>query len=232
VVIGLNNCLKRISSDLFIKRDSVERNKIERSIDRIFDNLEEYFDDEVSEISLFGSYTRDTILPRRFDEQSDIDILIEFNTEDYEKLHPESYRNQLKTFASRVYPTSIVLKDHPSVVLALNHIKFDLVPSIFDKGFFYDSIEIPDKDGGWMETNPGKFNKQLISANKEYNSIAKPIIRLLKYWNASHGYPFFLMSWKHRLQKWTLMEITMNRDFSMRLESLMERNYHQENIQS
>ena len=36
-------------------------------------------------------------------------------------------RNQLKKFAQINYPSSIVVKDHPSIVLELNHIKFDLV---------------------------------------------------------------------------------------------------------
>ena len=189
--IGLNNHLKRISTELFIKYSSVERQKIDRSVDNIIGKLDEYFDDEIDEPILFGSYTRDTILPRRFDPNSDIDILIQFNTKDYDKLKPESYRNQLKRFAEENYPSSIVVKDHPSIVLELNHIKFDLVPSIFDEGFFYDSIEIPAKNGGWMETEPDKFNDELTKANTRYNSIVKPIIRLIKYWNASHDYPYF-----------------------------------------
>jgi len=146
--IGLNNHLKRISSDLFIKYSGEERRKIDISVNNIIDKLDEYFDDEIDEPILFGSYTRDTILPRRFDPNSDIDILIQFNTKGYDKLKPESYRNQLKKFAEDNYPHSIVVKDHPSIVLELNHIKFDLVPAIFDEGFFYDSIEIPNKKWG------------------------------------------------------------------------------------
>lgn len=137
------------------------------------------------------AHIRYTILPRRYDANSDIDLLIQFNTDDYDKLKPESYLNQQKKFAEDNYPYSIVAKDHPSIVLELNHIKFDLVPSIFDKGLIYDSIEIPRKNGGWMETEPDAYNKKLTEANTNYNSIVKPIIRLLKYWNASHGYPYF-----------------------------------------
>lgn len=188
--IGINNHLKRISSELFIKTDSSERRKIDVSLNSIFQRLEEYFEDEIDEVVLFGSYSRDTILPRRFDENSDIDILIQFNTNDRDKLKPESYRNQLKKFAEENYPKSTVVKDHPSIMLSLDHINFDLVPAIFDEGFFYDSIEIPNKSGGWMETEPHDFNSKLTKANKKYNSIVKPIIRLLKYWNATHGYPF------------------------------------------
>lgn len=187
--LGINNHLRRISSELFIKYDAVERKRIDRSLQIIIENLEEYFDDQIDKCLVFGSYTRDTILPRQYDEHSDVDILIQFNTDDYDKLKPESYRNQLKKFSEAHYKNSF--KDYPSIVIELNHIKFDLVPAIFDEGFLWDSIEIPDRDGGWMETKPDKFNKKLTAANKDYNSIVKPIVRLLKYWNASNSYPYY-----------------------------------------
>ena len=188
---GLNNYLKKISSGLFLKYDADERRKIEKSIANISNKLVDYFDDQIDQSTVFGSYTRDTILPRQFDQNSDIDILIQFNVNDYEKLRPESYRNQLKRFAEVNYTYSGIIKDHPSVIIQLQHIKFDLVPSIFDVGLIYDSIEIPDKDGGWMETNPRGFDKKLNGVNSACNSIIKPIIRLLKYWNATHGYPYY-----------------------------------------
>lgn len=197
--IGLNNHLKKISSELFIKYASAERAKVDKSIDSIIYRLENYFGDKINELIVFGSYMRDTILPRKFDEHSDIDILIQFNTKDFDKLRPESYRNQLKKFSDITYPNSIVGKDHPSIVIELNHIKFDLVPSIFDEGFIYDSIEIPEKNGGWMETEPDRFNKSLMKANTKYGSIVKPIIRLLKYWNASHNYPYFSFELEKRI---------------------------------
>ena len=187
---GINNHLRRISSELFIKYDSAERKKINNSVAAIVRNLEEYFGDQIDEAIIFGSYERDTILPRKFDLNSDIDILIQFNTVDYEKLKPESYRNQLKKFTEIRYPNSKAAKDHPSIVLELSHISFDLVPAIFDDGIFYDSIEIPNKNGDWMETQPKDFNDKLIRRNKKYNSIVKPLIRLMKYWNASNGYPY------------------------------------------
>lgn len=188
---GLNNHFKRLASELFIKYKSDERKRIDRSLDQIIGRLDDYFDNEMDEAIVFGSYSRDTILPRVCDNHSDIDILVQFNTGDFQKLKPESYRNKLRQFALKHYPRSPVVKDHPSIVLELDHIKFDLVPSIFDKGFFYDSIEIPSKDGGWMETEPDKFNEELINANTRYGSIVKPIIRLLKYWNANNEYPYY-----------------------------------------
>ncbi|HMG67128.1 MAG TPA: nucleotidyltransferase domain-containing protein, partial [Chitinophagaceae bacterium] len=112
---GLNNLIKKIASELFIKYESGERRKIGRSVDNILNRLDEYFDDEMDEAIVFGSFSRDTILPRKYDMNSDIDILVQFNTTDFDKLKPESHRNQLKKFAETNYPNSSVVKDHPSV---------------------------------------------------------------------------------------------------------------------
>lgn len=178
-----------MSSSLIIKSSSLTGLNIERSLHSLTGNLHNHFSSDINYLKVFGSYSRDTILPREIDKNSDIDILIGFNTES-EKLRPESYRERLKKFALKFYPQSRITKDHPSIVVELNHINFDLVPSIYDKGFFYSSIEIPDKDGGWMETNPDDFNKKLTQANTSYNSIVKPIVRMLKAWNANQDYPY------------------------------------------
>lgn len=187
---GINNFLKRISSELLIKSNSITGINISKSLQILDKNLKEHFANELSFLNVFGSYTRGTILPRRFDKNSDIDVLIGFNTSN-SKLKPESYRERLMKFALKYYPSARIMKDHPSIVVELNHINFDLVPGVFHNGLFYDSIEIPDKDGGWMETGPEKFNKRLTDANTTYKSIVKPIVRFLKAWNANENYPYY-----------------------------------------
>ena len=187
--VGINNHLKKISSELLIKPKSLTGINIARSIDSITKNLHAHFLKDVDDVMVFGSYSRNTILPREFDPNSDIDILILFNCEN-EKLKPESYRERLKRFAMKHYERGKVLKDHPSIVVELDHINFDLVPGIFDDGVFYDSIEIPGKENDWIETSPKEFGKSLAEANTRFNSIVKPIIRLLKYWNAVNDYPY------------------------------------------
>jgi len=71
--IGLNNHLKRISSDLFIKYSGEDGEKLTYQLTISLTKLDEYFDDEIDEPILFGSYTRDTILP---DDSIRIPILI------------------------------------------------------------------------------------------------------------------------------------------------------------
>jgi predicted nucleotidyltransferase len=186
---GINNYLKRLASSMLIKNNSITGINISRSLAILNGNLRKHFASDVAYVKVFGSYSRGTILPREFDMNSDVDVLIGFATESM-KLKPESYRERLKRFAEMHYPKARIVKDHPSIVVELNHINFDLVPSVYDRGWIWDSIEIPDKNGGWMETEPDAFGRKLSEANRNYYSIVKPVVRLLKAWNASHGYPY------------------------------------------
>ena len=185
-MVSINNLLKRLSEQLFISYDSPEREKIKTSVETIRKRLKSHFGKEILSIELFGSYTRDTILPRKFDENSDIDIMIIFNTENGEYL-PETYRNKLKRFAEYYYSTSEIYKDFPTVVLELNHIKFDLVPTIKKDYIFFSSLYIPNSQNEWIETNPKDLNNKLTEVNKNNNFIVKPLIRLFKFWNVNNG---------------------------------------------
>lgn len=184
----VNYVLQKLAEDLFIKYDSKERVYIEERITNFMLSIKDHFKENVSEVLVFGSYKRDTILPRRFDEKSDIDVLVIFNQA--QKFTPETYRNQLKSFATEKYFSTKVLKDHPSIVLEMKSIKFDLVPCRLYKGFWSNYLQIPDKNGSWMDTYPKEFTEKLTKANTRYNSIVKPVIRLLKCWNASNSYPY------------------------------------------
>lgn len=186
---SINYRLQNIASDLFIKYGSTERKYIVDKIEIIKSNLTTYFGGDIKEILVFGSFKRDTILPRKFDERSDIDILIVFNNADKEYT-PETYRTRLKKFAEYKYSTSTVIKDHPSVVLEMNKIKFDLVPCRLVDSFFSSTYQIPNKSGSWMDTDPTGFNKKLTDANTKYGNLVKPMVRLFKRWNSRNGYPF------------------------------------------
>ncbi len=184
-----NYRLQVMSADLFIKYASKEREYITQKITNLKSNLNKYFTTSISEILIFGSFKRDTILPRNFDENSDIDILIIFNQAEKE-LTPETYRNRLKKFTELYYSTSTVIRSHPSIVLEMDKIKFDLVPCRIYQGFFSSTHQIPDKNGSWMNTDPKGFNETLTTANNKYNSLVKPMIRLMKRWNAYNNYPY------------------------------------------
>lgn len=152
----------------------------------------------------FGSSTRDTILPRSMDERSDIDYMIVFSEND---VIPQTYLNRLKAFVEKYYSLSDIKQSSPTIVLELNHIKFDLVPATMT---WMGGLQIPNGSGGWMPTNPNDFNAALEAKNKQHNSLIKPTIRLIKYWNATSGFPFdsFQMEkWVCGLNFWPLSNL-------------------------
>lgn len=173
--MSVNSYLQDLGSKLVLS--SNEKGGITTSINSIKDKLTSYFGEEVIDKVVFGSYTRETILPRKADENSDIDLMVIFkNLNSYK---PQSFLNRLKIFAESKYSRSEVHQSSPTIVLELNHIKFELVPAYTEYGCLY----IPKNSSEWMYTNPNSFNEKLIECNKNNSYKIKPIVRLLKHWN-------------------------------------------------
>ncbi|QJX81371.1 SMODS domain-containing nucleotidyltransferase [Priestia megaterium] len=181
--MSVNSHLNDLSSKLNLKQD--EKDKVKRSIDTLSDRLNSYFDGQLRGHFKFGSFTRGTILPRKADEESDIDYMVIFtNPYNYK---PQTLLNHLKKFVNYYYHSSEIRQSHPTIVLELNHIKFELVPAKKD---VWDDIYIPSRSSffeEWIKTDPNAFNKKLTDANvRQYNQI-KPLVRLMKYWNRLNG---------------------------------------------
>lgn len=178
---------------------SNEKSSITTSLSTIKSRIDSYFGSDVKDHFQFGSYTRDTILPRKYDERSDVDYIVIFKNPDNYK--PQTLLNWLKQFAEKYYSTSEIYQSHPTMVLELSHIKFELVPAIKDG---WGTISIPSPSStysDWMTTDPTGFNTSLTTANTNNSYKVKPLIRLMKYWNVkkvSRGYSSFL------LEKWVV----------------------------
>lgn len=187
---------------------SNEQSSITTSVTTLQSRMGLYFDsDVIKQHFRFGSSTRGTILPRSMDERSDIDYMIVFSENN---ATPQTYLNRLKAFVEKYYSSSEIRQSSPTIVLELNHIKFDLVPATTD---WFTRLQIPNKSGGWMSTNPNDFNATLEAKNKEHKSLIKPTIRLFKYWNATAGYPFE----SFEMEKWvcglSLWWLTNQKDY-------------------
>ena len=180
---------KQATQRYYIARNSSESARIDSSVSRVRRLLRLYFGNALLNAEPFGSYKRDTILPRSIDVNSDIDIMIVFNYAITGKT-PETYRKWLVDFAYAKYPRSAVIKDFPTVVVDMNHIKLDLIPTATEENWGRQTIYIPNSRNDWQETDPHGFNFSLVEANKKYNFIVKPLIRLLKAWNCTNGYPY------------------------------------------
>ncbi len=163
-----------------------ENLSISTSVSTLQTRLSSYFGDDVTEHFKFGSYTRETILPRKIDEKSDVDYMVVFNDT---QSKPQTYLDRLRRFVEKRYASSEIYQSNPTIVLNLSHIRFELVPAVA----IYGGYNIPAPASNfidWIATYPTAFNQTLSDENKRHGYNIKPMIRLVKYWNARGGYVF------------------------------------------
>lgn len=181
--MSANGYLTRLAESAFTRQ--LARTNIERSLENLRTNIGNYFNSgSIKSHFAFGSYTRGTMLPRSMDEQSDIDYMLVFGDSDAK---PQAYLDRLRRFVEAHYPRSEIAQSTPTIVLSLNHIKFELVPAIDS---YWSGLQIPTRSNSWMFTEPNAFNQRLTDKNKGNENLIKPLVRVLKYWNARNNYPF------------------------------------------
>ncbi|MGQ1908243.1 SMODS domain-containing nucleotidyltransferase [Marinifilum sp. RC60d5] len=173
--------LDKLGSNLILSTN--EKSSITTSISTLETRLGYYFN-TIESSFVFGSYDRVTILPRSVDSNSDIDYMIIFN--DGGDFKPQTLLSRLKRFVDTYYSTSEVFQSSPTMVLKLNHIKFELVPAYKSWGTIY--IPAPSSDyQDWTSTNPSQMKTDLTNKNTNCNYKIKPLVRVLKYWNVLNG---------------------------------------------
>lgn len=187
--MSINNKLVTFAQqELVLSHNETEREKIISSLSQLEKVLKDKLSVSVKEFIRFGSFTRNTILPRKYDASSDVDLMVVFNTSQGRKT-PGTYRQNLLSVISSAYPNSVSKKDFPAVKLELNHIMFDIVPA-YCEDFLYKTYYIPSSNDNWRTTRPNDINESLASKNTQYgNNVIRNTIRLCKHWNAGAGYP-------------------------------------------
>ena len=199
--MNINNKLTNFAQQkLVLAHNDTERDKIKASLSQLEKKLNDKLD--VKQFIRFGSFTRNTILPRDFDPESDVDLMVVFDTTKGVKT-PGTYRKNIHDILAAAYPNSISKKDFPAVKLVLNHIKFDVVPAYGQESYWSSDItyHIPGQNDGWQTTVPNDINDLLAQKNQSYgDNIVRNVIRLCKRWNAGAGYPFESYS----MEKWII----------------------------
>jgi len=191
----VNEYLTSLSESL--KPDEIELASIEKSNNYLNKIINEELKGQVNSIKLFGSFERETFISVKYSPRSDIDLMIIYK--ESTALKPQTLLNKLKEIILKYYPNSIVYQDHPTISLELQNIKFELVPTKTEWFLFSgDTLIIPVKNGDnhtWKKTYPSYALKYLAQRDKAEKSLLRPLIRLLKYYNAKIEYkipPFIL----------------------------------------
>lgn len=179
--MSVNTYLQGLGSSLVLS--SSEKSSISTSVDTIKSRLTSYFGLSVTEKKLYGSYVRETILPRKADDKSDVDLMVVFSNPYGYK--PQTFLNKLKEFAEYYYSRSEIYQSSPTIVLELNHIKFELTPAYKSS---YGSFYIPMNSSEWMYTDPDGFYSKLTECNGNNGYKIKPVVRILKHWNIQKNY--------------------------------------------
>jgi hypothetical protein len=135
---------------------------------------------------LSGSYARDTAIA----PIDDVDIIFVIDPRaraDGMWSRPTPDR-VLETFAAAIryrYPDSSVRTQRRSVCLQLNHLDIDVVPAIRHASI-PEGIHIPDSNSGnWIYSAPKKHTEIAVAVNQARDGRFKPLVKLLKFWNAS-----------------------------------------------
>lgn len=171
-----------------LKLSTTEADGIQTSVTAIINKLKEYFkDDGLKEVFAFGSYDRNTLLTRKADTESDVDILIVFEEKRWEA---QTYLNKLKQFAETNYPRSEAYQAHPTITIELLKIKFELVPCIYKEEFLEEGkylIPNPGKtEFEWIKTDPHSL-KSKINYYNNTRPVLIDLILLYKHWNIHNG---------------------------------------------
>ncbi|MFC9778171.1 SMODS domain-containing nucleotidyltransferase [Paenibacillus chitinolyticus] len=182
--MSVQSYLENLANQLIIRDE--EKQKINTSVNTISSRIGAYFGEHLTDHFAFGSYTRGTMLTRNADYRSDVDYMVIFKNPN--NLKPQTLLDHLRKFAGKYYASSEIKQSHPTTVLELQHIKFELVPAQKD---WFGNISIPSPSSSytdWMGTSPNSFNKKLTDKNTAHRNYIKPLVRLLKYWNCKNNY--------------------------------------------
>jgi len=162
-----------------------KRERIDTSIDFFKQKIWGQFQDRLVEVVVFGSYSRNTIISE--DDEADVDLVVIYKTRE---VQPDTYLKQIKTFCEDTYNRSTIYQDHPTIVIDMEHIKFEIVPSIYVST---GVVKIPapkSKELKWINTNPKDLITKVQTKDKNNKNLIMPVIRILKYWNILNDRPF------------------------------------------
>lgn len=163
----------------------LERAAIENFFATVVEALMNHFRFNIERCIPIGEFARETVLRHTIDKKTSIQLMILFQNDEY-------YENfsLMKQEMEQCISSSFSLSDDEMKQLRIP-MKFgaiQLVPSIVVDSDLGSNLFISSlKHDKWIQSNPLEFDEKINNKNNETSFLLKPIIRLLKYWNSTHG---------------------------------------------
>jgi predicted nucleotidyltransferase len=178
--VDINTYLTSLSKELVI--DPILKSRIDVSISHLKEKIWGLFQERLLEVAVIGSFDRETFIEQ--DEEGDVDILVVFKQKEFQ---PDTYLKQIRAFCEKNYPRSEIYPDHPTMVVEMEHIKFEIVPSF---NYSSDTVKIPapkTKELKWISSSPKHFKSTTTKKDANNKGLILPLIRIIKYWNSING---------------------------------------------
>lgn len=181
------NSLLQYTKDLAyaIVPQPLERAAIENFLSSIDEALTKFFGFQIERCIPIGEFARETILRHTLDKESTVDCLILFQNDEYIEDFATMKERLLQCLAP-IFPTST---EHlKQLRLPMKYGTIRLIPAIVVDNESGSNLYISSSNNdGWVQSNPLQFDEFINNKNTETSFLLKPIIRLLKYWNVTHG---------------------------------------------
>lgn len=163
------------------------KDAVQRTLGALQGRLQQHFGARLHTSVVFGSYSRGTILPRAMDPRSDVDYMVVFV--DSEPTVATCLA-LLQDFARQKLGIANPTHDQATLHLETPLLRFELVPAISNM-FGGMQIAAPGGQRGiWLDTDPQEAHDKLTEANRRHGNLIRPLVRVMKYWNALANYPF------------------------------------------
>lgn len=146
-------------------------------------------------VALIGSNARDTAIGK----YSDVDLLLVLSRSEVTRggslVSSDTVLKNVRLQLENRYASTDIGKDGQAIVVDFrdgDH-PVDIVPAFYDGPAVnlnnYPVYQIPDGEGGWMQTSPEAHNRYIIEADQRSGGKLKGVVRLIKFWRMTRNVP-------------------------------------------
>ncbi len=181
------NSLQQYTKELAyaIVPQPLERAAIENFFATVVEALMNHFRFNIERCIPIGEFARETVLRHTIDKKTSIQLMILFQNDEYYE-NFSLMRQEMEQCISSSFSLSEDEVKHLRIPMKFGAIQ--LVPSIVVDSDLGSNLFISSlKHDKWIQSNPLEFDEKINNKNNETSFLLKPIIRLLKYWNCTHG---------------------------------------------